>query len=123
MSRGRQLRKQAKKGCLPSPYLDGLTADRANVRGRAVRTLCPCRAGWDAYETHRNNAEALCKDDDGVVRANALHVREDALLAELLDANKASARAARARRIDREADKRATLTRRQRAHAKRSRMA
>jgi len=48
------------------------------VRGDSVRGLCPCHAGWDAFEDHVSDVMRLLKDPSREVRRNALHVFEDA---------------------------------------------
>ncbi len=48
------------------------------VRAKAVRSLCPCHAGWQLFEQHLDLVARLKKDPSPVVRANALHVFEDA---------------------------------------------
>ena len=91
VSRYRQLKKQRRKG-LPRPNVEGLAASEPSIRGSAARSCCPCRVGWDAYEANRDAVEALVKDEDAVVRFNALHVRLDAVQAEALSERKQSAR-------------------------------
>jgi hypothetical protein len=48
------------------------------MRGDAVRSLCPCHAGWDLFEEHIHKLHRLLKDPDHLVRRHALHVFEDA---------------------------------------------
>ncbi len=48
------------------------------VRAKAVRSLCPCHAGWELFEQHVSAVLRLEKDCSPAVRANALHVYEDA---------------------------------------------
>lgn len=48
------------------------------VRGDAVRSLCPCRAGWEVFEGHVGEVLRAFKDPSRAVRAHALHVFEDA---------------------------------------------
>lgn len=120
MSRRRQLQKKLKKG-LARPNVAGLSAADSRERGGAVRSCCPCRVGWDAYEATRDEVERLCKDDDATVRFNALHVRQDAVLAERLADNHERRRAAEAARNNREAsrseDARRSAVRRAKARA------
>jgi hypothetical protein len=47
-------------------------------RARAVRSVCPCRMGWDGFEQSRDLVKQLKKDPCPTVRAAALHVFEDA---------------------------------------------
>jgi hypothetical protein len=48
------------------------------VRGDAVRSLCPCHAGWEGFEQHVSIVFRSLRDRSRVVRAHALHVFEDA---------------------------------------------
>jgi hypothetical protein len=48
------------------------------VRAQAVREVCPCRLPWDAFGQVRQAAKRLQRDPSPLVRANALHVEEDA---------------------------------------------
>lgn len=48
------------------------------VRGDAVRALCPCHAGWQVFEQHVGIVFRSLRDRSHVVRAHALHVFEDA---------------------------------------------
>jgi hypothetical protein len=57
--------------------LDMRSPDGA-VRGEAVRSLCPCHAGWEVFEGHVGEVLRALRDDDRSVRAHALHVFEDA---------------------------------------------
>jgi len=49
------------------------------VRSNAVRTFCPCHAGWSAFEEHIDLVTRGLRDSSRVVRRNALHVFEDAM--------------------------------------------
>jgi hypothetical protein len=49
-----------------------------DVRGEAVRSLCPCHAGWAVFERHVGVVLRATRDSDRAVRAHALHVFEDA---------------------------------------------
>ncbi|HEV2704795.1 MAG TPA: hypothetical protein VGV59_02665 [Pyrinomonadaceae bacterium] len=49
-----------------------------SVRGEAVRSLCPCHAGWTAFEQHVGVVLKALGDSSRVVRAHALHVFMDA---------------------------------------------
>lgn len=102
--------KKLRKG-LVRPDVAALGAADPNERGRAVRSCCPCRVGWEAYEANRERVERLCKDDDPTVRFNALHVRDDAVLAEALTERHERRRSAAADRSRREADKAETARR------------
>ncbi len=48
------------------------------VRAQAVREVCPCRMSWDVFAHVRKAAQRLRNDPSPLVRANALHVEEDA---------------------------------------------
>ena len=48
------------------------------IRAKAVRSLCPCRAGWQLFEQHMDIVARLKKDPSPAVRSHALHVFEDA---------------------------------------------
>jgi hypothetical protein len=48
------------------------------VRAQAVRQVCPCRLPWDLFAQLRPAAKRLQYDPRPMVRANALHVEEDA---------------------------------------------
>ena len=49
------------------------------IRAKAVRSLCPCHAGWELFEQHLSAVSRLEKDSSPDVRAHALHVLEDAV--------------------------------------------
>jgi hypothetical protein len=49
------------------------------VRGDALRSLCPCHAGWEAFEQNVTIVFRSLRDRSRVVRAHALHVFEDAV--------------------------------------------
>ena len=48
------------------------------VRGDAVRSLCPCHAGWEVFESHVGDVMRAFRDRSRGVRAHALHVFDDA---------------------------------------------
>lgn len=48
------------------------------VRVKAVRQICPCRMPWGVFHRLRKAAKRLQHDPDPDVRANALHIEEDA---------------------------------------------
>lgn len=48
------------------------------VRGDAVRSLCPCRVGWTAFEREVGVVLKAMSDSSRIVRAHALHVFTDA---------------------------------------------
>ncbi len=49
-----------------------------DARGRGVRGFCPCHAGWEAFEAHVGEVLRAMRDPSRAVRAQALHVFEDA---------------------------------------------
>lgn len=100
MSRKDQIRKRLRKET-PQADVAGMHADDPRTRGRAVRTACPCRNGWDVYNANREEVLRLTKDEDPTVRFNALHVQDDAFLMELLDDKRARAEEAAERRAAR----------------------
>ena len=109
----RQTRKALRKGTA-RPDVVGLVSDDPQVRGRAARSVCPCKVGFDVYEQHIDELARLRKDEDPVVRFNALHVREDAELMEFHDDRKQRAAHAEERRAQRADAKRAVRQRRAR---------
>jgi len=48
------------------------------TRANAVRQICSCRMPWDVFFRLRKAAKRLQHDPSPLVRANALHVEEDA---------------------------------------------
>src|SRR5262245_22289898 len=56
---------------------DMSSADEA-VRLKAVRTVCPCRMGWDGFQRCMEIVQRLQKDPSPAVRRAAMHVFEDA---------------------------------------------
>ena len=56
-----------------------LQSSDETVRAKAVRSLCPCHAGWELFERHIGIVSQLEKDHSPAVRAHALHVFEDAV--------------------------------------------
>src|SRR5262249_46440447 len=48
------------------------------ARARAVREICPCRMPWEVFDRLRRAAKRLQKDPSPLVRANALHIEQDA---------------------------------------------
>jgi hypothetical protein len=58
--------------------LPNLQSPDEEARGDAVRGLCPCHAGWDAFEGHVSDVMRMLRDPSRDVRAHALHVLEDA---------------------------------------------
>ncbi len=58
--------------------LAGLHSPDEAIRAQAVRSLCPCRAGYAIYECYAGEVKRLQKDPSELVRKAALHVEEDA---------------------------------------------
>jgi hypothetical protein len=56
---------------------DFKAADEA-TRGKAVRQVCPCRMGWEVFQETMEPLKKMTKDPSPYVRAQALHVFEDA---------------------------------------------
>lgn len=56
-----------------------LQSPDVGVRAKAVRSLCPCRVGATVFEQNLDVVDRLRKDSSPEVRANALHVFEDAM--------------------------------------------
>ena len=48
------------------------------ARGKAVRQVCPCRMGWEVFQETMEDLSKMTKDPSPYVRAQALHVFEDA---------------------------------------------
>src|SRR6266567_556291 len=48
------------------------------TRANAVRQICPCRMPWEVFDRLRKAAKPLQKDPSPLVRADALHIEEDA---------------------------------------------
>jgi hypothetical protein len=57
-----------------------------HVRAEAVRQVCPCRMPWEVFRQVRKAAQRLRDDPSPQVRANALHIEEDAREIEALEA-------------------------------------
>jgi len=56
-----------------------LESQDETVRAKAVRGLCPCHAGWDAFEKLIGVVLRLMQDSSPAVRGNALHGYHDAV--------------------------------------------
>src|SRR5215204_2899183 len=59
-------------------FLPNLQSPDEEKRGGAVRGLCPCHAGWEAFEAHVGEVLRALRDPSRTVRAHALHVFDDA---------------------------------------------
>ena len=58
--------------------LPDLRSSDEEARGNAVRGLCPCHVGWDSFEDHVGDVLKMLRDPSRDVRAQALHVFDDA---------------------------------------------
>jgi hypothetical protein len=58
--------------------LADLGAPDEAARARAARELCPCHTDWNVFEQSLDTLRRMTKDPSPLVRANALHVFEDA---------------------------------------------
>lgn len=101
----RKSRRKDRRAQRKVPFVEGLTSDDPETRAKAVRSLCPCRVGWDAYGEHVLDVERLAKDEDPKVRQYALHVRDDAAILEYrADRAERAEAAAERRRAERARD-------------------
>jgi hypothetical protein len=66
--------------CVTDPWqlAAGLSSTDPAVRLRTLRSVCPCRMGWEAFDVCRPLVEALQKDRDAEIRRVAKHVMADA---------------------------------------------
>lgn len=62
----------------PERLMNDLKAPDETTRARAVRSVCPCRLEWEMFQETMETLEGLTKDPSPHVRAQALHVFEDA---------------------------------------------
>jgi hypothetical protein len=60
--------------------LEQMQSEDEVTRAQAVRHICPCRMPWEVFERLRKAAKPLQKDPSPQVRADALHIEEDARL-------------------------------------------
>ncbi len=58
--------------------LPNLESPDEEARAEAVSGLCPCRAGWEAFEGHVSDVLRMLRDPSRGVCAHARHVFEDA---------------------------------------------
>lgn len=93
-------------------FLDGVEKERAQARGDddvesifarlqsddectradAVQQICPCRTPGEVFRQLRKAAKRLQHDPSPLVRANALHIEEDARKVESIEAELERAR-------------------------------
>jgi hypothetical protein len=62
----------------PEQLLADLRASDEATRAKAVRSVCPCRLGWETFQETMDTLKERAKDASPHVRAQALHVFEDA---------------------------------------------
>jgi hypothetical protein len=82
------MRKKKRAACVavdPEQLLSELQSPDETVRAKAVRSLCPCHAGWGAFEQLIGVVSRLTRDSSPAVRAHALHVYEDAVKIQSLE--------------------------------------
>lgn len=73
-------KKHASPTCEPmnmGEILADLHSSDEVVRARAVRAVCPCRLGWNAFEQCMQIVHWLQKDPSPLVRGAAQHVIEE----------------------------------------------
>jgi hypothetical protein len=58
--------------------LTDMRSDDEATRANAVRQICPCRMPWENFDRLRKAARPLRNDPSPLVRANALHIEQDA---------------------------------------------
>jgi len=77
------MRKKKRRAACAAAESERLISDLQSpeeaIRAKAVRSLCPCHAGWELFEQHIGAVSQLEKDSSRAVRAHALHVLEDAM--------------------------------------------
>jgi hypothetical protein len=62
----------------PERLMAELCAPDEATRAKAVRSVCPCRLGWETFQETMDTLKERAKDSSPHVRAQALHVFEDA---------------------------------------------
>lgn len=90
------------------PILVGLHSEGPEARIRALRAVCPCRAGFQRYQRYMDEAHRLQKDPVPAVREAALHIQVDAIGLECIE-----------RRRDRTGEHQGQLLREQRERRRR----
>ena len=58
------------------------------ARGKAVRQVCPCRMGWEVFQDTMEPLRKMTKDPSAYVRAQALHVFQDAFQMQSMESRK-----------------------------------
>ena len=82
------MRKKKRAACVAldaERLISELQSPDETVRAKAVRSLCPCHAGWDAFEQLISVVSRLTQDSSPAVRAHALHVYADAVKIQSLE--------------------------------------
>jgi hypothetical protein len=77
-AREKQHAKEPAHGTDLEQTLADLCSPDETARARAARELCPCRTDWGVFEQTLDTLRRMTKDPSPLVRANALHVFEDA---------------------------------------------
>jgi hypothetical protein len=83
-----RMRKKKRAACVavdPERLSSELQSPDETVRAKTVRSLCPCHAGWGAFERLIGDVSRLTQDNSPAVRAHALHVYEDAVKMQSLE--------------------------------------
>lgn len=70
----------------------GLQSDDECTRADAVRQICPCRTPVEVFRQLRKAAKHFQHDPSPLVRANALHIEEDARKVESIESELERAR-------------------------------
>ena len=81
MTKSYELKKKKVNHCTEidaESLLQHIKSSDEQIRAKAVRSLCPCHVGWQTFEQHLSVVLLLTHDPSPIVRANALHVFEDA---------------------------------------------
>ena len=69
-----------------------LQSDDECIRAGAVQQICPCRTPVEVFRRLRKAAKHLQQDPSPLVRANALHIEEDARKVESIESELERAR-------------------------------
>ena len=79
------MEKKARRGVKPDINVADTKASDATVHGDAVCELCPCHVGWEVFEQNVQVVLRHLRDGSRVVKAQALHVIEDAARMQLAE--------------------------------------
>ncbi len=85
-------RAQARGGNEVESILVGLQSGDECTRADAVQQICPCRTPGEVFRQLRKAAKPLQHDPSPLVRANALHIEEDARKVQSIEAELERAR-------------------------------